>query len=103
MVKNTKTDTVKNTLDRGGDGFDKNRYEYMIAWRNKKIINLEERIKVYAELVNMCLAICMSSMGKCGKVSKKKVSQALRFRYEVKDLGDYYEVVRKEEENGEEN
>ncbi len=81
---------------------ERGRYEYMIAWRDKKIKNLEERVRAYSEIVNLCLSICTATMDGCGLVSKEKVRQAMRYKYDVNDLGDHYEIKRKEEDNGEE-
>ena len=70
--------------------------EYMIAWREKKIKNLEERVKIYAELVNMCLALCMAGCG--DRISKKKVRKALFYRYEISEDKDYYLIKRRKDE-----
>ena len=79
---------------------EKQRYEHMVAWRDKKIANLEERIKIYEEIVNMCLALCMASLGDEGRINKRRVKQAMAYRYEVSDDGENYLIKRKEEENG---
>jgi hypothetical protein len=39
------------------------RVKHMVAWRDKKIKNLEEGIKIYDEIVNMCLALCVAGQG----------------------------------------
>lgn len=74
------------------------RVKHMVAWRDKKIKNLEERIKIYDEIVNMCLALCVAGQGE--RISKKKVSEALMYKYDVSDDGEYYVIKRKQEENG---
>ena len=78
---------------------DEKRMEYMIAWREKKIQNLEERIKIYAEMVNMCLALCVAGSGE--RISKEKVRRALRYTYEVSEDKNYYIIKKRKEENEE--
>ncbi|MBE6542825.1 MAG: hypothetical protein E7675_00340 [Ruminococcaceae bacterium] len=73
----------------------KKKLDYMIAWRERKIKNLEERLEIYTELVNMCLAICMA--GNDGRISKKKVKEALAYRYEISEDDEYYLIKRRED------
>ena len=73
---------------------DKKKFEHMIAWREKKIRNLEERIKIYAELVNMCLALCMA--GSDGRISKKRVKEALMHQYDISENEEYYLIKRRD-------
>ena len=72
------------------------RVKHMVAWRDKKIKNLEERIKIYEEIVNMCLALCVAGQGE--RISKKRVREALQYKYDVSDDGEYYVIKRRQEE-----
>ena len=69
--------------------------EYMIAWREKKIRHLEESLGIYTEMVNMCLALCFAGAG--DKISKEKVKQALKHRYEVSEDEEFYIITRRED------
>ena len=74
---------------------DSEKMKKSISWRDRKIAMLEEESKIYAELVNMCLAI-VGALVDCEKsaISKEKVSLALKDRYSVSEDEKYYYVER---------
>ena len=72
------------------------RAEYMIAWREKKIRHLEQTLRVYEEMLNICLAIC-NAVSDGERISKEKVRQAMMNKYDIHEDGEYYIVTRRED------
>lgn len=76
--------------------FDREKYEYMLSWRNKKIELLEEQIRGYDEVVKICYSIIASlavaKEGNVKKISKAKLSKALEKKYSISDDDKYYYI-----------
>ncbi len=83
-------------IQKDKNDFDREKYEYMLSWRNKKIELLEEQIRGYDEVIKICYSIIASlavtKEGNVKKISKAKLSKALEKKYSISYDDKYYYI-----------
>ena len=75
--------------------------EFMVKWRNNKIKLLEDEVKGYEHIYELCAAIISSVFdingSDCVKVSKERIEKALKKKYIIKEDDENYYFVSEED------